>query len=53
MQAQPNILHWRTVQRAREFLRQGYTLDQVAELLNVQAADVDLSLWRQMGRGFR
>lgn len=47
------ILHWTAVQRAREFLRQGHDLHQIAERLGCQARDLDLSLWRQMGREFR
>ncbi len=50
---QPRILHWRIVQRAREFMRLGADLHKVAERLGVQASDLDLSLWRQMGRDFR
>lgn len=50
---QPTVLHWRIVQRAREWLRHGFELQEVAERLGVQSRDLDLSLWRQMGRDFR
>lgn len=49
----PVALHWRTVQRAREWLRHGFDIKEVAARLGVQARDLDLSLWRQLGMDFR
>jgi hypothetical protein len=48
----PRILHWSTVAAAKELMRQGKTLQQAAAAIGEDRAELDLSLWRQLGRKF-
>lgn len=46
----PQVLHWSVVMRARAILREGWSLRVTAATLDVSPADLDLSLWRNLGK---
>lgn len=50
MRPERTVLHWRVVDNARRLLRWGHDLHQAANALGVRPADLDLSLWRNLGK---
>lgn len=44
------VLQWETVSRARRLMKQGHDLRQAANALDQTAPDLDVSLWRNLGK---